>query len=112
LILAKNWQYMTVFSIRLGHVERVAGRIDPKLVMHLKPFCLSLSFGPPSSLSSTLTQQAFQRLGKKLEIDESIGCPTFGLLRRRVRARARTARRVKEAGGRYGSLRLRTLITS
>ena len=39
LVLAKNWQYKTVFSIRLGHV---ADRIDPKLVMHFNDI-LSLS---------------------------------------------------------------------
>ena len=59
-LLAKNWQYKTVFSIRLA-LGHVVDRIDPKPVMHLKPFSLSLSlcFGP-SSLSPT--QKAFQRI--------------------------------------------------
>ena len=61
MVLAKNWQYKTVFSIRLGHVERVADRIDPKPVMHLKPFSLSLSLFWSSILTLAHSPTSFSK---------------------------------------------------
>ena len=58
--LAKNWQYKTVFSIRLGHVERVADRIDPKPVMHFNDILSVLVLHPHSHPLSP--KQAFQRI--------------------------------------------------
>lgn len=57
LVLAKNWQYKTVFSIRLA-LGHVVDRIDPKPGMHFNDI-LSLSVFWSSIL--TLIPQAFHK---------------------------------------------------